>query len=30
VVARAHDLVAFARAQGYRTDELVRIIEDIG
>jgi GntR family transcriptional regulator len=29
VVARAHDLVAFARAQGYRTDELVRIIEDI-
>ena len=30
VVARAHDLVAFARAQGYRTDELVRIIQDIG
>ena len=29
VVARAHDLLAFARAQGYRTDELVRIIEDI-
>ena len=29
VVARAHDLVAFARTQGYRTDELVRIIEDI-
>ena len=29
VVARAHDLVAFARAQGYRIDELVRIIEDI-
>src|SRR6476661_4073656 len=27
VLARAHDLVAFARAQGYRTDELVRIIE---
>jgi DNA-binding transcriptional regulator YhcF (GntR family) len=30
VVARARDLVRFARAQGYRTDELVRIIESVG
>jgi GntR family transcriptional regulator len=30
VVARARELVEFARAQGYRTDELVRLIEDVG
>ena len=29
VVGRARDLVRFARKQGYRTDELIRIIEDI-
>jgi GntR family transcriptional regulator len=29
VVSRARDLVRFARQQGYRTDELIRIIEDI-
>ncbi len=29
VVARAEELVRFARAQGYRVDELVRIIEDL-
>jgi GntR family transcriptional regulator len=29
VVARAHELVRFAREQGYRTEELVRIIEDL-
>ena len=29
VVARARDLVRYARQQGYRTDELIRIIEDI-
>ena len=30
VVQRAKDLVEFARQQGYRTDELVEIIEDVG
>lgn len=30
VVARARDLVEFARRQGYGPDELVRIIEDVG
>ena len=30
VVARAKDLVRFARAQGYRTDELISIIERLG
>jgi len=30
VVLRAQELVRFAREHGYRTDELVRIIEDIG
>jgi len=30
VVARARDLVGFARRQGYRVDELVQIIESIG
>jgi DNA-binding GntR family transcriptional regulator len=30
VVQRAKDLVDFARQQGYRTDELIEIIEDIG
>ena len=29
VVQRAKELVRFARQQGYRTDELIRIIEDI-
>ena len=29
VVARAKELVRFARQQGYRIDELVRIIEDV-
>jgi DNA-binding GntR family transcriptional regulator len=29
VVQRARDLVEFARRQGYRTDELVAIIEDV-
>lgn len=29
VLARARDLVRFAREQGYRTDELVRIIESV-
>src|SRR5207248_4136374 len=29
VVARARELVRFARAQGYRADELVRMIEDL-
>lgn len=29
VVARARELVAFARQQGYRIDELVEIIEDV-
>jgi GntR family transcriptional regulator len=30
VVARARELVHFARRNGYRTDELIRIIEDVG
>ena len=30
VVARARELVRFAREHGYRTDELVRIIERAG
>ena len=30
VVQRARELVDFARQQGYRVDELVEIIEDIG
>jgi GntR family transcriptional regulator len=30
VVQRAKELVAFARSQGYRLDELVEIIEDVG
>ena len=30
VVQRARELVEFARRQGYRTDELVAIIEDVG
>src|ERR1700704_6202204 len=30
VVARARDLVDFARRHGYRLDELVEIIEDVG
>jgi GntR family transcriptional regulator len=30
VIARAKDLLDFARLHGYRPDELVKIIEDIG
>jgi GntR family transcriptional regulator len=30
LVARARELVRFARRQGYKTDELIRIIEDVG
>ena len=30
VVQRANELVEFARRQGYRLDELVEIIEDVG
>jgi len=30
VVQRARELVAFARSQGYRVDELVKIIESVG
>jgi hypothetical protein len=30
VVQRAKELVEFARGQGYRLDELVEIIEDVG
>jgi len=30
VVQRARELVEFARSQGYRVDELVEIIEDVG
>lgn len=30
VVVRAKELVRFARQHGYRIDELVRIIEDVG
>lgn len=29
VVARAHELVVFARAHGYRRDELVKLIEKL-
>jgi GntR family transcriptional regulator len=29
VIARARELVAFARVQGYRIDELVEIIQDV-
>ena len=29
VIARARDLVSFARQQGYRRDELIQLIEDI-
>jgi uncharacterized protein YcaQ len=29
VVQRAKELVAFARLQGYRLDELVQILEDV-
>ena len=29
VIARARELVRFARQQGYRTEELVRIIESV-
>lgn len=30
VVQRANELVLFARQQGYRLDELIRLIEDLG
>ena len=30
VIQRARELVAFARHHGYRLDELVQIIEDVG
>ena len=30
VVQRATDLVHFARQQGYRTDELIKIIQSVG
>jgi GntR family transcriptional regulator len=30
LVARARELVRFARTQGYKLDELIRIIEDAG
>jgi len=30
VIARARDLVRFARTQGYRTDELIELIESLG
>jgi GntR family transcriptional regulator len=30
VVARAHELVRFARRHGYQLDELVKIIENVG
>ena len=30
VVQRTRELVEFARRQGYRTDELIAIIEDVG
>jgi GntR family transcriptional regulator len=30
VIARARELVEFARGQGYRVDELITIIEDVG
>jgi DNA-binding transcriptional regulator YhcF (GntR family) len=30
VLARARELVRFARQQGYRTDELIKMIESVG
>ncbi len=30
VIARARELIDFARVHGYRVDELVKIIEDVG
>ena len=30
VIARARELISFARQQGYRRDELIRLIEEIG
>jgi GntR family transcriptional regulator len=30
VIGRAKDLVAFARQQGYKPDELIKIIEQLG
>jgi GntR family transcriptional regulator len=30
VLTRARELVRFARQQGYRTDELIKIIESVG
>jgi hypothetical protein len=30
VVARARELVEFARVEGYRVDELIEIIESVG
>jgi GntR family transcriptional regulator len=30
VIARARELVSFAREQGYRRDELIQLIEEIG
>jgi GntR family transcriptional regulator len=30
VIARARELVSYARQQGYRRDELIRLIEEIG
>jgi len=30
VLARARELVRFARQQGYRTDELIKIIQSVG
>jgi GntR family transcriptional regulator len=30
LVARARELVEFARQHGYRLDELIRIIQDVG
>ncbi|HEY2311875.1 MAG TPA: GntR family transcriptional regulator [Gaiellaceae bacterium] len=30
VIARARELVTFARQQGYRRDELIQLIEDLG
>ena len=30
VIARAREFVSFARQQGYRRDELIQLIEDLG
>jgi GntR family transcriptional regulator len=30
VIARARELVSFARQQGYRRDELIQLIEELG